>query len=57
VRHLVGIDNIMWSADYPHTDTTFPHSHQYLDEHFQGVPAQERYQIVCGNAARLYGLG
>ncbi len=56
VRHLVGINNIMWSADYPHTDTTFPHSHQYLDEHFQGVPAPERYQIVCGNAARLYGL-
>ena len=56
VRDLVGIDNIMWSADYPHSDTTFPNSRQYIAEHFIGVPEGERQKIVCGNAAKLYGL-
>lgn len=56
IRHTIGVDNIMWSADYPHTDTTFPNSRQYIDEHFAGVPAEERHKIVAGNAAKLYGL-
>ena len=54
IRNTIGVNNIMWSADYPHTDTTFPNSRRYIDEHFAGVPADERYKIVCGNASKLY---
>jgi predicted TIM-barrel fold metal-dependent hydrolase len=46
----------MWSSDYPHSDTTWPHSREVVDEHFAGVPANERALVVHGNAARLYGL-
>jgi predicted TIM-barrel fold metal-dependent hydrolase len=46
----------MWSADYPHTDTTFPNSRNYLDDHFAGVPPEDRYKIVAGNAVKLYKL-
>ena len=55
-RHLIGIDNIMWASDYPHSDTTWPNSRQYIDDHFGGIPVEERHKIVAGNAARLYGL-
>ena len=55
-RHLIGIDNIMWASDYPHSDTTWPESRQYIDEHFADIPDDERHKIVAANAARLYGL-
>lgn len=56
IRNTIGVDSLMWAADYPHTDTTFPNSRRYLDEHFAGVPAEDRYKIVAGNAVKLYGL-
>jgi predicted TIM-barrel fold metal-dependent hydrolase len=55
-RHVIGVGNIMWASDYPHSDTTWPESRRYIEEHFVGVPAEERHQIVAGNAARLYHL-
>ena len=57
IRNVIGVDNLMWSADYPHTDTTFPNSRQYIEDHFKGVPAEDRHKIVAGNAVKLYGLG
>ncbi len=55
-RHRCGLKNIMWSTDYPHSDSTWPHSRQALEEHFTGVPAEERRMIAGGNAGGLYGL-
>jgi len=55
-RHRVGVGNIMWSTDYPHSDTTWPHSRQVLEDHFSGVPEAETRRIVCENASALYGL-
>ncbi|MBI3742665.1 MAG: amidohydrolase [Chloroflexi bacterium] len=55
-RHTIGLDVIMWSNDYPHSDSTWPRSRQVIEEHFAGVPAAERHQIVAANAATLYHL-
>jgi predicted TIM-barrel fold metal-dependent hydrolase len=55
-RHRAGLTNIMWSTDYPHSDSTWPHSRQALAEHFEGVPPDERALIAGGNAAALYRL-
>ncbi len=55
-RHRIGVENIMWSSDYPHTDTTWPNSRQYIERSFEGVGAQERRKILADNAARLYKL-
>jgi predicted TIM-barrel fold metal-dependent hydrolase len=55
-RHRAGLGNIMWSTDYPHSDTTWPRSREVLAEHFRDVPDAERRRIVCENAARLYNL-
>jgi len=55
-RHHAGVGNIMWSTDYPHSDSTWPRSREALAEHCRDVPADEQALIAGGNAARLYGL-
>ena len=54
---LIGLDNLMWATDYPHPDSTWPHSHEVLAEHFTGVPSEDVEKIAWGNAARIYHLG
>jgi predicted TIM-barrel fold metal-dependent hydrolase len=56
-RDLLGVDNLMWSTDYPHHGCDWPRSREVVDEMFQGVPADERRKMVAGNAVALYGLG
>ena len=55
-RHRAGLKNIMWSTDYPHSDSTWPKSREALAEHFKDVPGDERALIAGGNCAALYGL-
>ena len=55
-RELIGVDRLMWGSDYPHTEGTFPHSREQVARDFAGIPEAEVYQMVAGNAARLYGL-
>jgi len=56
IRHELGVENIMWSTDFPHPATSWPNSHAIVDKQFEGIPADERELIVAGNAARVYGL-
>ncbi|MGO9874838.1 MAG: amidohydrolase family protein [Acidimicrobiia bacterium] len=55
-RSLIGVDNIMWASDYPHTDTTWPHSHDVVNSLFADIPADERERMTNRNARRWYGL-
>jgi predicted TIM-barrel fold metal-dependent hydrolase len=55
-RHLIGIDRLMWSSDFPHGDSTWPDSQQVIAEQFEGVPEAERRLILHDNAARMYGF-
>ena len=55
-REHIGIDNIMWSSDYPHSETTWPNSKKLTDEWMADFPEEERRKILYGNAERLYGL-
>ena len=55
-RQFIGVNNIMWSSDYPHTVSTWPHSQEVVERDFQGVPNAEKWQIVRCNAIQLYGL-
>ena len=55
-RTLIGVDQMMWGSDYPHTESTFPQSQKLLDRVFAGVPDDERRRITRDNVARLYGF-
>jgi predicted TIM-barrel fold metal-dependent hydrolase len=55
-RHLPGCRNIMWSTDYPHSETTWPNSHVNIDRHFSGLSEAEWRPIVRDNALKFYGL-
>lgn len=56
LRHHPGGKNIMWSSDYPHSETTFPHSHKVIEENFRGIPVADRDWIIAGCAEKFYGL-
>jgi predicted TIM-barrel fold metal-dependent hydrolase len=55
-RHLVGIENILWSTDFPHPATTWPNSQQIVARQFAHIPVEERDLICSANAARVYGF-
>ena len=55
-RDIIGIDNILWESDYPHTDTTWPNSQEVVQRHFGGIPEAERRKITFENAARLFQM-
>jgi predicted TIM-barrel fold metal-dependent hydrolase len=56
-RHLSGAGNIMWSSDYPHSETTYPESHKVIARDFVGVPEDEKHVIVCERARKLFRVG
>lgn len=56
-RREIGLDKILWSSDYAHTSTDWPNSWTAIDRAFEGVPAEEKQQILAGNAMRLYHIG
>ena len=56
MRDFPGAGNIMWSSDYPHSETTYPHSQDVIEKLFEGVPEQARTEILSTRAKALYGL-
>jgi predicted TIM-barrel fold metal-dependent hydrolase len=56
LRDVIGVDNIMWGSDYPHSESTFPQSRKILAEILAGVPEAEQARIVGGTTARVYGF-
>ena len=54
-REAVGVANMCWEADYPHSDSTWPNSPERLWSGLQkaGVPEPEIHAITHQNAARI----
>ncbi|MBW8783684.1 MAG: amidohydrolase [Novosphingobium sp.] len=55
-RNLPGGKNIMWSSDYPHSETTFPRSREIILRDFDGIPEADVRDIICNNAKKLFRL-
>jgi hypothetical protein len=61
LRDVIGVDNMMWGSDYPHSESTFPQSRKILAEILAGVPDDEQAKpapdhdpgIAGGNPARV----
>ena len=56
LRDYIGVDRMMWSSDFPHLDSSWPESQQFLNKHLAGVAADDVRLIVAQNCVRLYGL-
>ena len=52
----LGMENIMWQSDFPHAVSIYPDCWKHIEQSLVGVPEEERHWLLCGNAARLYGL-
>jgi predicted TIM-barrel fold metal-dependent hydrolase len=56
MRDLIGVDNMLWGSDFPHAESTWPKSQQFLDRIFDGVPEADRRKITADNAAKMFGF-
>jgi len=56
LRHEIGVEHVMWSSDFPHTESDWPHSLDTIKNTFVGVPEDEKYNIVAGNAIKYFHL-
>ena len=55
-RDIIGVNNILWGSDYPHTESTWPRSRQFIEETMADCTEEERAKMVSGNSARIYRL-
>ena len=53
-RDLIGVDKLMWEADFPHNDSNWPNSRKVLAEELADVPDDEAARIAEHNARELY---
>ena len=52
----VGVDNTTFETDYPHTDSTWPHTKKVAQELMAGLSDDVVYKLVRGNAIRMLEL-
>jgi predicted TIM-barrel fold metal-dependent hydrolase len=55
-RQECGVENLMWSTDYPHHGCDWPYSRKVANELFAGVSKEDRERILALNCAELYHL-
>ena len=55
-RHALGVDNLLWSSDYPHGESTFPDSRGFVARAFAGIPEEETRKMVHDNARRVFDI-
>ena len=54
LRHLIGLDNIAWECDYPHSDSSWLRAAEELAAVAAEVPDDELARITHQNAMRWY---
>jgi predicted TIM-barrel fold metal-dependent hydrolase len=53
----IGVGNVMWASDYPHGDSTWPHSRKAIDESpIAALGDEAMRRIIADNCAELYGI-
>jgi hypothetical protein len=54
--HRVGVDNVTFETDYPHTDSTWPHTKKLFEEQVEHLDDATVYKLARGNAIRMLRL-
>lgn len=52
----IGADRILWSANLPLANSTWPRTQETIEHCFKGLSAQARERVLWRNAAELYRL-
>jgi len=55
-RHAVGLNNITWESDYPHSDSNWPNSRKVVESLMAEVPDDEVHRMVELNIRDLINL-
>jgi len=53
-RHHIGVERITWECDYPHSDSTWPHSPEQLAKSLGDLTDEEINLITHENAMRFF---
>lgn len=54
--HLIDHRHLLWASDFPHTDSTWPHSQQLIAEQTGHLTEQQKQDILRDNTARVFNL-
>jgi len=55
-KRSLGVENVMWSSDYPHPVSSWPTSQSTFDRMFAGIPTEDAELIGFRNAERVWRL-
>lgn len=55
-RDVVGVHNLCWGSDYPHSEATWPHTMLSLRNTFWSIPESDTRAILGENAMRVFNL-
>jgi predicted TIM-barrel fold metal-dependent hydrolase len=53
---VIGVDNVMMETDYPHTDSSWPHSSELAEKRLAKYSSETRYKVLRGNAQRVFNF-
>src|SRR4030095_1682254 len=56
LRDSIGVDNMLWGSDFPHAESTWPKSRDFLQRIFAGVPETDLRKVTSENAARMFAF-
>ncbi len=48
MRALLGVETLLWASDYPHAESTFPHSRAIVERILQGYRTRRRRRLPVG---------
>lgn len=56
VQHLekIGANQVLWGSDYPHGDSTWPHSREIVERNFSSISSDYLQQVTYENLTQLY---
>lgn len=55
-RHGVGVERVMFGTDYPHMESTWPNTQDWIRVTLGSIPEVEARGILGENAIKFYGL-
>lgn len=53
---LIGVDNLLFATDYPHTASTWPKSQEIVERDTAALPPDVRRKLVRDNTLKVFGI-